>query len=309
MQIHFKFLRLSIFTLLIIISISLQGQILLAKVNKNRKKGGDPCQICNEPDIWLPNLIIEFKPNKFPFSINNVSLINASSIFPNSNIGGSQPFGGANSTCNNFVFSNVKILSNGLIHPNQTIFANSQLLDPQGNITIGISMKANLCTNDRPNSNVELCSSYKVVLEKTDYNSLDQTTHIENLFGVLNNLDYEFECIYNKSTQQVLRNGFKNLVPSNKILQDNNIEETSIVKIYPNPCSRILNLTIKGTMNLNSTFHLFDLSGKEHRLLPQRFTFLNKDNVLIDVSFLPKGPYLLKKYSGQKIEVVKFLKN
>lgn len=73
--------------------------------------------------------------------------------------------------------------------------------------------------------------------------------------------------------------------------------------VYPNPSSQWLNI---GNTNSNQTPNLVEIISLEGKLLIQRKP--TETDTQIDISSLPQGMYLCKITSGNKSQIIKFLK-
>ncbi len=74
------------------------------------------------------------------------------------------------------------------------------------------------------------------------------------------------------------------------------------IQVYPNPATNFISVQLP--LSLNTTAYIYDISG--HRILSQEVK--NSDNIIIDVSNLTKGYYVIKLQNGQTSYTAKFIK-
>ena len=75
------------------------------------------------------------------------------------------------------------------------------------------------------------------------------------------------------------------------------------VRIYPNPTKSFLTIDIQGVDNQNITMEITDALGRIYRAQT-----IQTDQSTIPTTDLPNGIYFLKIKRGERVEVLKFLK-
>ena len=83
----------------------------------------------------------------------------------------------------------------------------------------------------------------------------------------------------------------------------------TIVKMYPNPVSDILNISLDSFENENVKLQFYDVLGRAIGMPIQLSPKSNRDNSSIDVSQLPAGIYIYSLSVGNKnIQTDKIIK-
>jgi len=76
-----------------------------------------------------------------------------------------------------------------------------------------------------------------------------------------------------------------------------------IVSVFPNPATGIINIELNNLINTDVQVRILNLNGK----LMWQNAFYSRDLIEIDISFLPKGVYLLKTITVNNIESRKLI--
>ncbi len=75
----------------------------------------------------------------------------------------------------------------------------------------------------------------------------------------------------------------------------NDLYASELIRVYPNPVSNVLSVTVENEM-LNSSYEMLDVTGK----IVQRGFFRSEVNQ-VNVSELSSGMYFIKMDSGRKV--------
>ena len=124
-------------------------------------------------------------------------------------------------------------------------------------------------------------TSYQWILNDTDIAGANSSIYIAKRTGnySVRIVDHN-GCISTSSSTYVVVNGIADII------------STRYLDIYPNPASTILNVRYSGPVEGNCTLALFDILG--NKLMEQPLYFNVAGNRQLDVSYLPRGMYLLQ---------------
>lgn len=267
---------------------------LRASIPRSGRGGSGDCNFClNRNVIQVPDIFIEYTPTQFPFKVIDFYF--------------EAPLGaGGLSTCDNFTVSDLKILSDGLLYPNQIIFPNSSLLSKEGTLVIGISLYSTLCIpGSAIRNNIRLCNNYKVDMGLDFYDFTGNIISQDELETYIFGLEDNYGC----STYPIgnFKNSYSN-VNKNDFHSENFLETSGkfkSIKVSPNPVES--STEIKFYIEEERLFDIviFDIAGKECQIYERTPFEKGWNEFKLDLSELSEGVYLV--YLNSK-EFSQFLK-
>jgi hypothetical protein len=102
-------------------------------------------------------------------------------------------------------------------------------------------------------------------------------------------------------------NDFRKPVGIGEIYSENNDNRNLNFSIYPNPVNDVINLSVYSLKSENGKIQIFDLRGRE--MLSKNVSFITGENkVVMDVSMLPRGAYMLMIKGKAGVGTQKFVK-
>ena len=85
--------------------------------------------------------------------------------------------------------------------------------------------------------------------------------------------------------------------------EETEITNSDVLKVYPNPASDVLNISVPGLNGNQNSIRVVDMKGTV--MMEEKIT---RSLQQINISRLPKGVYMLKLVNGDKTTTSKFIK-